>query len=153
MFFVVTPLSGDIRRTDRDPAWQPAIDSHSIILQDTHARFLYVYTPLSVHHTLQSTYIYRVQSSVWRLQNYCIDPPPPLHPENVSSPRTKGGGVHTRRAVRGRGINISEDARRWIGLYLKKNLIIFFDFGPNFDIRKFSRWLSICGSCVLMKAS
>ncbi len=29
------PLSGDIRRTDRDPAWQPAIDSHSIILQDT----------------------------------------------------------------------------------------------------------------------
>ncbi len=29
-----------------------------------------------------------------------IDPPPPLHPERVSSPRTKGGGVHTRRAVR-----------------------------------------------------
>jgi hypothetical protein len=26
------------------------------------------------------------------------------------------GGVHTRRAVRGWGVNISEDARHWIGL-------------------------------------
>ncbi len=26
-------------------------------------------------------------------------PPPPLHPASVSSPRTKGGGLHTRRAV------------------------------------------------------
>jgi hypothetical protein len=30
-----------------------------------------------------------------------IDPPPPLHPASVSSPRTKGGGVHTRRVMRG----------------------------------------------------
>ncbi len=39
-------------------------------------------------------------------------------PASVSSPRTKGGGggVHTRRAVRGWGINISEDARHSIGL-------------------------------------
>jgi hypothetical protein len=37
---------------------------------------------------------------------------PPLHPASVSPPRTKGGGVHTRRrAVRGWGINILEDAR------------------------------------------
>jgi hypothetical protein len=35
-----------------------------------------------------------------------IDLPPPLHPASVSSPRTKGGGVHTRRAVRECGINI-----------------------------------------------
>jgi hypothetical protein len=34
----------------------------------------------------------------------------------VSSPRTKGAGVHTRRAVRGWGVNTSEDARHWIGL-------------------------------------
>jgi hypothetical protein len=34
-----------------------------------------------------------------------------------SSPRTKGRGVHTRRAVRGLGVNISEDARHWIGLF------------------------------------
>jgi hypothetical protein len=27
-----------------------------------------------------------------------------------------GGGVHTRRAVRGWGVNSSEDARHWIGL-------------------------------------
>ncbi len=38
----------------------------------------------------QSTFISRVQSSVWRLPNYW--PPPPLHPASVSSPRTKGGG-------------------------------------------------------------
>jgi hypothetical protein len=62
----------------------------------------------------RSTYIYRVQteSGVFRT----IDPPPPLHPASVSSPRIKGGGVHTRRAVRGWGVKISEDARHWIGL-------------------------------------
>jgi hypothetical protein len=40
----------------------------------------------------QSTYIYRVQSSVWRLWNYW--PPHPLSTQrvHVSSPRTKGGG-------------------------------------------------------------
>jgi hypothetical protein len=66
----------------------------------------------------QSTYIYRVQSSVWRLPN--IDPPPPLHPASVSSPRTKGGGeggygTHSP-GGEGVGVNISEDARHWIGL-------------------------------------
>ncbi len=47
-----------------------------------------------------------------------IDTPPPLHPASCSSPRTKGGGgvVNTRRAVRGWGVNSSEDARHWIGL-------------------------------------
>ncbi len=64
----------------------------------------------------QSTYIYRVQRSVWRLPQL-LTPPPPLHPAIVSSPRTKdGGGVHTRSAVRGWGVNLSEDARHWIGL-------------------------------------
>ncbi len=33
-----------------------------------------------------------------------IDPPPHLHPASVSSPRTKGRGVHTRWAVRGWGV-------------------------------------------------
>ncbi len=47
-----------------------------------------------------------------------IDPLPPLHPASVSSPRIKGwgggGGTHT---LAGRwGVNISEDARHWIGL-------------------------------------
>ncbi len=50
-----------------------------------------------------------------------IDPPPPLHPVSVSSPRTKGGGVNTRRAVRGWGGNILVDARHCIGL-LQYNL-------------------------------
>jgi hypothetical protein len=42
---------------------------------------------------------YRTVSSVFQT----IDPPPPLHPASVSSPRTKGGRVHTRWAVRGWG--------------------------------------------------
>ncbi len=48
------------------------------------------------------TYLeYRAVSGVF--QN--IDPPPPpyIQPASVSSPRTKGGGVPTRRAVRGWG--------------------------------------------------
>jgi hypothetical protein len=58
------------------------------------------------------TYVeYRAVSGVF--QN--IDPPPPLHPASVSSPRTKGGGVHTHRAGGGGwGVNILEDARHWI---------------------------------------
>ncbi len=55
---------------------------------------------------------YRAVSGVF--QN--IDPPhPPLHPVRVFSPRTKGGR-YTRRAVRGWGVSILEDARHWIGL-------------------------------------
>jgi hypothetical protein len=63
------------------------------------------------------TYVeYRAVSGVF--QN--VDPPPPLHPASVSSPRTKRG-IHTRRAVRGWGVNILEDARHRIGL-LQYNL-------------------------------
>ncbi len=65
----------------------------------------------------QSTYIYRVQSSVWRLPNYW--PPTPSPPSECVLPCTKGGErgvVHTRQAVRGWGVNSSEDARHWIGL-------------------------------------
>ncbi len=59
------------------------------------------------------TYIeYRAVSASSEL----LTPRPPFHPASLSSPRTKGGGVHTRRAVRGGGVNISEDARHWIGL-------------------------------------
>ncbi len=57
---------------------------------------------------------YRAVSRVF--QN--IDPLPPSLPASVSSPRTKGGGIHTRRAVRGWGVNILEDAGHWIGLLL-----------------------------------
>jgi hypothetical protein len=63
------------------------------------------------------TYIeYSAVSGVFRT----IDPLPPLHPASVSSPRTKGGvlgggGTHSP-AGEGVGVNISEDARHWIGL-------------------------------------
>ncbi len=54
------------------------------------------------HSRPQSAYIYRVQSSVWRLPNLTHH----LHSTQrlCPPPRTKGGGVHyvhTRRAVRG----------------------------------------------------
>ncbi len=52
----------------------------------------------------RSTYIYRVQSSVWRLPT--IDPPPLLHLANVSCPRTRGREVHTRRGRWGVGGSI-----------------------------------------------
>jgi hypothetical protein len=45
---------------------------------------------------------YRAVSGVFRT----IDPPPPLSLASVSSPRTKGGVVQTRRAVRGWGGSI-----------------------------------------------
>jgi hypothetical protein len=66
----------------------------------------------------QSTYIYKEQSSVRRLPNYW----PPTHSppsELLSFPPHQRRGVHTcrrRRAVRGWGVNILEDARDWIGL-------------------------------------
>jgi hypothetical protein len=57
------------------------------------------------------TYIeYRAVSGVFQT----IDPPPPLHPASVSSLRTKG--AHSPGGEGGGGVNISEDARHWIGL-------------------------------------
>jgi hypothetical protein len=59
------------------------------------------------------TYIeYGAVSDVFRI----IDHSPPLHLASVSSLRTKGGWVHTRRAVRGWAVNSSEDARHCIDL-------------------------------------
>jgi hypothetical protein len=64
------------------------------------------------------TYVeYRAVSGVFRT----INPPTPSPPSECVLPGggapTKGGeGVHTRRAVRGWGVNISEDARYWIDL-------------------------------------
>ncbi len=62
----------------------------------------------------QSTYIDRVQSSVWRLQNY--RPPTHTPPSEYVLPMHNGGGYTL--AVQGRawGVNILEDARHWIGL-------------------------------------
>ncbi len=69
-------------------------------------------SPSQVSHP-STTYIeYRAVSGIFRT----IDPPPPLHSASVSSSRTNEGGEHTRRAVRGWGVNISEAARHWIGL-------------------------------------
>jgi hypothetical protein len=63
-------------------------------------------------HKVLTNIEYRAVSGVFRT----IDPPPPLPLASVSSPRTKGWGVPTRRAMRGwGGVNISEDARHWIG--------------------------------------
>jgi hypothetical protein len=45
-----------------------------------------------------------------------IDPPTPSPPSECVLPQHQrpGGGLHTRQAVRGVGVNISEDARHWI---------------------------------------
>jgi hypothetical protein len=52
-----------------------------------------------------------------------IDPPPPLPPSECVIPRTKDGAIHTRRAVRGWGVNISEDARHCSVLYICKYFV------------------------------
>ncbi len=71
--------------------------------------------PKTVEPRAQSTYIYRVQSNAWRLPNYW--PPTPSPPsECVLPPRQRGGRTHSPGGVRGWGVNISEDARHWIGL-------------------------------------
>jgi hypothetical protein len=63
----------------------------------------------------QSTYICRVQSSVWRLPKYW--PPTPSPPSECVLPPHQRRGVPTRRAVRGwEGGQYLEDARHWIGL-------------------------------------
>ncbi len=66
----------------------------------------------SIHYKVLTYVEYRDVSCVFRN----IDHPTPLHPASVSSPRTKDVGVHTRRAVGRRGVNILEDVRHWIGL-------------------------------------
>jgi hypothetical protein len=79
------------------------------------------------------TYIeYRAVSGVF--QN--IEPPTLFHPASVSSPRTKGGGVHTRRAVRGWGVNILEDARHRMGL-LQYNLFTDLRIRTSLDAGKY----------------
>ncbi len=44
-----------------------------------------------------------------------IDPPTPSPPSECVLPPHQRRGLHTRRAVKGCGINIVEDARHWIG--------------------------------------
>ncbi len=64
----------------------------------------------------QSTCIYRVQSSVWRLPNY--RPPTPSPPsECVLPPHQRQGDTQSQSPGGERvGVNISEDARLWICL-------------------------------------
>jgi hypothetical protein len=63
----------------------------------------------------QSTYICRVQSSVWRLPK--ILTPHPLSTQRMCPPLApKEGGGYTLAGGEGVGVNILEDARHWIGL-------------------------------------
>jgi hypothetical protein len=62
----------------------------------------HVFSCERVHHEVLTYIEYRAVSGVFRT----IHHPPPLHPASVSSSRV----------VRGWGVNISEDARHWIGL-------------------------------------
>ncbi len=63
----------------------------------------------------RSTYIYRVQSSVWRLPNYWPSTPSPPS-ECVLPPRQRRGVYTLARGWGGGGVNILQDARHWIGL-------------------------------------
>ncbi len=91
------------------------------------------------------TYVkYRAVSGVF--QN--IDPPPPLPLASVPYPRTKGGGLHTRRAVRGWRVNwktpdIGLASYRIIPLRLKSKIMawrgsIGRQLGDSKKIKKFT---------------
>ncbi len=72
-------------------------------------------------HSPQSTYICRVQNSVWRLPKYC-PPPHPLSTQRVCPPPAPKAGRYTLAGRWGGGGSIIlEDARHWIGL-LQYNL-------------------------------
>jgi hypothetical protein len=66
--------------------------------------------PLQRSHQKVLTYVeYRAESGVFQILT-------PSAPSECVLPPHQRGGVHTRRAVRGWGVNILEDARHWIGL-------------------------------------
>jgi hypothetical protein len=69
----------------------------------------------AVHHKVLTYIEYRAVSGVFRT----IDPPTPSQSppsECFLPPHQRQGGTHSPGAVRGWGVNISEDARHWIGL-------------------------------------
>jgi hypothetical protein len=80
-----------------------------LLLHITTARFI----PHTLKHKVLTYKEYRAVSGVFRT----IDLPTPSPPSECVLRRTKGGAIHTRRAVRGWGVNILEDARHWIGSY------------------------------------
>jgi hypothetical protein len=66
---------------------------------------------------LEDLTVCRVQSSVWRLPKYWPPTPFPASACVLPLHQRRGGGVNTRRAVRGWGVNILKDARHRIGLF------------------------------------
>ncbi len=85
----------------RGPLWLAVPPRYSWVPPPPRGRILLARVKPANHKVL--TYAeYRAVPGVF--QN--IDPHPPLHPANVSYPHTKGGRVHTRRAVRGAGGSI-----------------------------------------------
>jgi hypothetical protein len=76
---------------------------------------LYVGRGEAIDHKVLTYIEYRSVSGVFRN----IEPHHPLSTHRVClppAPKAGGGGVQTRRAVRGWGVNILEDARHRIGL-------------------------------------
>jgi hypothetical protein len=63
-------------------------------------------------------YLHMKSTELCLASSKILTPHPPLHPASVSPPTPK---AHTRRAVRGKGVNILEDARHWIG-FLQYNI-------------------------------
>ncbi len=111
---------------------------------------------MQICHQPQSTYICRVQSCVCVFQN--VDPPPPPSPpsECVLPPHQRRG-VHTRRAVRGWGVNILEDAWHRIGLShynLSTPPTLEVIRIPNIRYRlRISFSLTFCGNDMTLKCS
>ncbi len=115
LFFTIAFVSVDVGKGVRPLRAAPAANIAAYIAPL--APFAPLLAPVGV--LSQSTYIYRVQSSVWRLPNYW--PPTPSPPSKSVLPphQRREGGTHSP-GGEGVWVNISEDARHWIGL-LKYN--------------------------------
>ncbi len=80
------------------------------IIRFSHSLLELVINP---HHKVLTYVEYRAESGVFRT---ILTPHPPLPLASVSSPRTEGGGYTLAGRWGDGGVNISEDARHWIGL-------------------------------------
>ncbi len=100
--------SPDVRHCSIIPS--PATMDNKIYLSPSPFPVSFRYGPL---HKVLTYKEYRAVSGIFRNRNYW---PPPRSTQRVCPLPHQRRGVHTRRAVRGWGVNISEDARHWIGL-------------------------------------
>jgi hypothetical protein len=96
LLYKIAPCSGQ-----RSPGWRCGGGHLNLSRQGSRSGLRGLFKYCTVLTTKNSQTEYRAVSGVFQT----INPPPPLHPASVSSPRTKGGGTN------------SPGGERWGGQY------------------------------------